>query len=73
MGFNKAGLLIKHWCTKPIRGRAGTIFLYGYCISTWYWRSFAHYWDGLFRRNDFRWTTRYIWPFQLRCLPNYII
>ncbi len=28
-------------CTKPIRERAGTIFLYGYCISIWYWGSLA--------------------------------
>ena len=31
-GFIEAGLLIKQRCTKPIRKRAGTIFLYGYCI-----------------------------------------
>jgi hypothetical protein len=28
--FIEAGLLIKPRCTKPIRGRTGTIFLYGY-------------------------------------------
>ena len=28
--FIEAGLLIKQGCTKPFRGRTGTIFLYGY-------------------------------------------
>jgi len=35
-GFVEAGLLIKQRGTKPIRGRAGTIFLYGYCIHACY-------------------------------------
>jgi len=28
--FIEAGLLIKQRCTKPLRGRTGTIILYGY-------------------------------------------
>jgi hypothetical protein len=48
LGFIEAGLLIKQRCTTPIRGRACTIFLYGYCISIWYWGSFANCRAGIF-------------------------
>ena len=47
-GFIGSGLLIKQRCTKPIRERAGTVFLYGYCISIWYRRSFANCHGGIF-------------------------
>ena len=66
--FIEAGLLIKQRCTKPIRGRACTLFLYGYCISIWYLGSFANCKVGLFQRNDLRWTTLYISPFNPQCL-----
>jgi hypothetical protein len=39
--FIEAGLLIKQRCTKPIRGRTGTIFLYGYSNQVTCVRQFA--------------------------------
>jgi len=72
LGFIEAGLLIKQRCTKPIRERAGTIFLYGYCISIWYWESFANCQAGILDRNDLRWTILYISPFKPQCLPTTI-
>ena len=53
-GFIEAGLLIKQRCTKPIRERVGTIYLYGYCISIWYWGSFANCHAEIFQGNDLR-------------------
>jgi hypothetical protein len=53
-GFIVAGLLIKQIYTKPIRERAETIFLYGYWISIWYWRSFANFQARVFQGNDLR-------------------